>query len=228
MSDLLTDYATLFGAAASVATAVGVWYAFLQYKHSVLIAKESDRRASIELAARESTNYGADLLPGFRKLRQEIEDSGCQFFQHFKLLRQENDLKSDASAVTEDDYKKLNERITEIMRVLNSLEGFAIPFVAGVADGRVGFVECGHSFVCIFEEFFGLYARSDLKRYYPSTQILYWKWRKQIEKDERGRMLLKSATRQFFALTEAFIHEETNSKVLRNTASWLKKKADKE
>ncbi|HXI72528.1 MAG TPA: hypothetical protein VNN22_19465 [Verrucomicrobiae bacterium] len=203
----------------------GLVLAFCQYKNSVRIAERNERRAAVELAARECTNYGSVLTPQFIKLRNDIEVSGCQFFLHFKLIREENNLKPDASAVTEEDYSKLKEHIPETLRLFNSLEGFAIPFAAGVADDSVGFVECGRSFVSHFEQFFGLYARHELKHYYPSTQTLYWSWRRQITKDDRRRMHL-NAGREFFALTESLIREESDSKVLRAMAPLLKKVND--
>jgi hypothetical protein len=207
MIEFITHWLPLLDATAKLAAisaVFGLWLAFCQFKHSVRIARKNERRLAVELAAKECTNYGAALLPQLIKLQKDIENSGCQFFKHFKLIRGENDLKSDASAVTEEDYNELNQYIPETLRLLNLLEGFSIPFAAGVADDRVGFIECGRSFVRIFEQFFGLYARHELKHYYPATQTLYWNWRRQIIKDDRSRMHL-NAGREFFTLTEAII-----------------------
>jgi hypothetical protein len=198
---------------------VGLFLAFFQYKHAVRIAQRNERRASIELAVRECTSFGSALMPQFLKLRTTIENSGCEFFKHFKLIKEENDLKPNTSSVTQDDYRILDEHAEETVRLLNSLEGFAIPFAAGVADGRIGFIECGRSFVATFEQLFGLYARYELKHYYPSTQTLYWNWRKQIARDDRRRMHLDLG-RDFFALTEQIVREESDSKMLK--ALWKK------
>ena len=228
MIEFITHWAPLLDAAAKIAAIIGVvglGFAYCQYKHSVSIAEKSDKRAAVELAARECTHYGAVLMPQLLKLRKDIEDSGCQFFKHFKLIREENELKSNTSEVTEEDYKKLNECFPDILRFLNALEGFAIPFAAGVADNRVGFIECGRSFVDLFEGHFGLYAAHELKHYYQSTQTLYWSWRKQIEKDDRRRMHL-NAGREFFTLTVSLVREDSNSKVLLAAASLLRKAAD--
>lgn len=206
-------------AVASVIAMMGFLFALSQYQHFVEIARRNERRAAIELTARESTHFGAVLIPGFGKLRKQIENSGCQFFAHFKLIRSETELKPDAAAVTEDDYNRLNEHFPETLRLFNLLEGFAIPFAAGVADDHLGFVECGRSFVTTFEQFYGLYARHELKHYYPSTQAVYWKWRRQLENDDRRRMQL-ALGRDFFALTEEIIRNE--SKPGQNSlACWL-------
>ena len=217
----------LLDAAAKIVAIIGVVglrFAYCQYRHSVRIAERNERRAAVELAVRECVNFGSALLPQLAKLRKDIDDSGCQFFKHFKLVLEEENLKPDTSAVTEEDYKKLNEHLPETLHILNSLEGFAIPFVAGVADNRVGFVECGRAFIGVFEQFFGLYARHDLKHYFPSTQTLYWNWRKQIGKDDRRRMNLE-AGREFFVLTEAVIREESDSKMAQAAASLMRKLA---
>lgn len=168
-------------------------------------------------------HFGSVLLPQLLEFRKRIEGSGCPFFEHVKLIREEDSLKIDpTSAITADDYKKLDEHRSEIMRMLNSLEGFAIPFAAGVADDTVGFVECGRGFVAEFEQFFGLYSRYELKHYYASTQLLYWRWRNRIKSDDHRRMCLQ-AGREFFTLTEALIRGESNSKSSRFMASLLRR-----
>lgn len=224
MLNFITHWLPLLDAIAKIATTagvVGLLLAYFQYKHAVRIAKRADRRASVELAVKECTNFGGILMPELMKVSKGIDGSGCEFFKHFKLIRDRDTLKPDTSAVTDTDYAKLNEHQHETLRLLNLIEGFAIPFVAGVADNEVGFVECGHTFVQTFELLFGLYSRHDLKRIYPSTQALYWRWRKQLEVDERRRMTL-DAGRQFFALTEEIVRTESNSKTLVFASSFLK------
>lgn len=211
---------------AAVVGVIGLYFAYRQWRHAVAIAGRNERRAAVELAAQECTHYGAVLMPQLTKLREEMQKSGCQFFEHFKLVRKEQDLLPDASDVTEEDYQQLNQHAAETLRVLNEIEGFAIPFAAGVADNRVGFVECGRSLVTVFENNFGLYARHDLKNYYPSTQTLYWRWRREIEKDDTYRMHLQ-AGREFFTLTERIIRDRTDSQFLHALVAALTRMVEK-
>src|SRR5436190_13177644 len=78
----INHWLPLIDAVAKIATIVGVTgllLAFFQYRHAVRIAKRNDRRAAVELAAKECTNLGSVLMPGFSRLRKDIEKSECEF-----------------------------------------------------------------------------------------------------------------------------------------------------
>lgn len=208
---------------------VGLWVGYRQYKHSVNIAVTSERRASVELAARECARYGSELVDELEKLGNKIKESGCKYIEHCKLVREdgkeEQKISVDSSAVTEEDRQKIKEYLGEIICLLNKFEGFAIPFACGVADDRVGFMECGRSFVTIFEKYFSLYSFSNLQHYYKSSQAIYWRWRKQIEQEELERQHAQ-AGKEFFTLSEKLVRGESNSWGAQKVASVLRQAAD--
>lgn len=225
---LRIHWAILLDAAAKMATviaAIGIWVAYCQYKHSVKLAQTNERRAAVELAARECARYGSDLIKQLKQLADKIELSGCEYLKHCKLIKESQQLKLDTSAVTEEDRQKMREHSSETVCVVNSLEGFAIPFVRGVADDSVGFVECGRSFVTIFEKYFPLFCISNLQHYYKSSQTLYWRWRKQIEQEELERQH-SQAGKEFFVLSEKLVRGKSNSRFALALASLFKKMAE--
>lgn len=221
---LIKHWAVLLDASAKVVTifaCIGLWVAYRQYKHSLNLARTTERRAAVELASRECAHYGSVLMKQLADLIQKIEESGCEYLKHSKVIKEDQQLKLDATAVTEEDRQKLKKHLTEIMCVLNSLEGFAIPFASGVADDEIGFMECGHSFVKIFEERFPLYCVSNLEHYYKASQNLYWRWKKRFDQAELERQH-SQAGKEFFVLTEKLVREKSNSRIALALASWLK------
>lgn len=230
MSDfLIKHWEVILDAAAKIAAifaVIGIWVAYRQYKHSVDLAKINERRASIELAARECARYGNELTTQAVQLLQEIDKSGCEYLKHCKLIKENQQLKLDASAVTAEDKEKMKKHLLEAVRVVNSMEGFAIPFISGVADNKIGFVECGRSFTDTFEVLFPFYCFSNLQDYYKASQELYWRWKKQIADAEFERQHLQVG-KQFFVLTaERLEREKAHSRSALILAAFFRKIAD--
>ena len=124
MIQFITHWMPLLDAAAKLAAIVGVvglGFAYCSYRHSVRIAERNERRASVELAARECDRYGRELLKQLADLGQEIEKSGCDYVKHCKLIKEDQQLKLDASAVTQEDREKIRRHDAQTMCVLNSL-----------------------------------------------------------------------------------------------------------
>lgn len=230
MIDFYMNYATaiidtvvkLVAVCGGVSICVGVW----QYRHSVKIAKMNERRASVELAARECAHYGAVLMKEFTNLRQNLEKSGCEYLKHYKIVEEGEQLKFDASTVTAEDRKKIEPHLPEIICVLNKLEGFAIPFATGVADDDVGFMECGRSFVTIVENNLGLYSFTNLNHYYLSSQTIYGRWKKRINGQEIERHHMESGKKFFILTAERLENENPKSRTALFLAKILRKAAD--
>lgn len=207
----------------------GLGVAYSQYKHSVRIAERNERRAGVELAARECTHYGTTLMTQLSKLRTEIEDSGCDYFKHFKhgyeVVGREQRITPNDKDVTPEDLQKLAAHGEKIRLALNALEGFAIPFYADVADDDIGFVICSHSFVDLFERNFPLYSRSDLKRFYPATQAVYFRWKARIAREELLRQHSAAAT-HLCELSEKVVLEKSDSWSARAVAEFFRRMAD--
>ena len=220
----------LLDAAAKLAAIVGVvglGFAFCQYRHAVKLAKSNNRRASVELAARECAHYGTAFITQLEGLRAKIDKSGCEYLKHSKAVKEGLTLKLDNALVTAEDSEKMKEFWPEAARVLNLLEGFAIPFASGVADDDIGFMECGRSFVKVVEENLPLYSFVDLNHYYHSSKKVYGRWRQRIEKEELDRKYAQ-AGKEFFVLTaERLTREKSDSRFASVIAAQLKKLAER-
>ena len=207
---------------AGIATVIGLFFAYRQYKHSVRVAERKERRAAVELAARECSHFGTQLLPDVEKLLKQIND--CDYLKHCILTKSEDGLRVDASAVTPEDREKIQTHATEIMKKLNSLEGFAIPFAENVADDRVGFIECGRTFVKTIEIIAPFYCFCPLKDYYRSSQALYMRWRKKIEQEDKDGKYVQ-ASKDYIVMSAQMIKERTKSRFWRAVANWCLERA---
>jgi len=221
MLETVAKLAQIFGC-------IGLWVAYRQYKHSVKLAKINERRSAVELAARLCTHYGSVLMKERGELLKRIDESGCQYLQHCKVEHCKTDggedqIKLNSSDVTDDDRQKMKQHELGLICTINALEGFAIPFVTGVADEDVGFMECGHSFVKLFESDFPLYCFSDLRNYYKSSQSLYWRWRKRANREE-FKSQYTDAGNQLMCLTEKLVKAESGSPLAIAFVSWIKAK----
>jgi hypothetical protein len=211
---------------ATIFAAVGLWYAYRQYKHSVELAKSNNRRASIELAAKECTHFGLNLQQKINELLKQISQSGCDYLNHCKQAKSEKGLQVDTTLVTPLDREKVQAHIEKIVEALNSLEGFAIPFAEGVADDRVGFVECGRGFVQVVERLAPFYYFWPLKDYYISSQILYMRWSKRIEQEEKSRKFEQTG-KEFIVAGIQMFKGSLKSRFWQALADWCLKQIQK-
>jgi len=210
------------------ATIVGVFaliVAYFQYRHSVQLAKQNSRRASVELAARESAHFGVDVLKRFDEMQKKIDATGSEFLKHAKVIKETEELKWDLALVTAEDRDKLKPAVADIMQSLNLLEAFAIPFAYDVADDDVGFAECGRTFVGLFEKYLTLYSGSNMRLVYRSTQTVYWRWQKRIDR-ENLHLQYSEVGKQFFILSEKMLLD-SSGRGAQFLAALLRKIADR-
>jgi len=205
--------------AANIATivgAAGILIALFKNRHSVKIAKQQDRRASVELAARECTQFGTEILKQFQELGLKIENQSG-FLREATVEITANNLRYDTTKVSPEELAKMKPLADDAFRALNKLEGFAIPFVAGVADDGIGFVECGRAYVQLFERFCPLMTFTNNKHFYQSAQKLYAKWKSRIARQDRDTEL----TKHVIELTGK-IAEASGGGLERAVAKWLR------
>jgi hypothetical protein len=220
MSDfLIENWAVILDASAKVLGCLALWLAYLRYKHSVELAKRKERRSAIELAARECARYGTELLAKILELSKEIET--CNYIKRCKIIHDDQQIRLDTSEVMEDDKRQIMEYAPKIVNVMNSMEGFAIPFASNVADDGVGFVECGRAFVDHFERMFPLYCLANLQQYYQASQHVYWRWKKRLRQQELEQQHLQVG-KEFFILSERLLSSKSNSWLARSFAEKLR------
>ena len=160
---------------------IAIWQIRLQRN----LSKVSARRESYRIAAERCEYFGREILPLEMQLKKEMEDAKCDFLKKCKIEVSDDSIKLDPSALTPEDAEKINKHSERLSRYTNSLEGFAVFFVTGVADDNVGFLTCGRAFVKSFEEWFPVYALSDsLEHHAKATQTLYAQWSARIRQLE--------------------------------------------
>lgn len=216
VSDTAANVTTIVG---WVAALIGLYYTNRRYKHSVDVASQRNRRAEVELAIRQCTHFGTILLPKMAGLRQEIEKSAPNFFSRFKIVHGKGRIDPDDKEVTKEDIEGLKPHWNSIVEVLNSFEGFAIPFAAKVADDRIGYIECAPAFLEHFAHNFALYSKFDLSSRYPATQHLYFKWKDEAEAADR-QAKLAATSEAFFAATKEILRKDAKSNRGRAALLW--------
>jgi len=177
---------------------VGAVVALLSFWFSVNVARRNSRRAAVELAARECTKFGTETMPTLAEIQKRLEEAGCEYYQHFRTIADSERLEPDTTLVTSIDKEILKTEELAIRKALNAVESFAIPFCEGVAATDVGFTHCGPAFVWTFDKYFCLFCWSDFEWLYPSTQELYWVWRREIEFVESARAYWRLRRRRDF------------------------------
>jgi hypothetical protein len=229
MLEFIKHWLPLLDAAAKVVGLIavsGLLLAYRQYKHSVRIAGRNEYRAAVELAAIQCAHYGTVLMKDLKDLREAIKTSDCKYLEHCKVDREGDTLKLDTSEVTDEDKEKMKKHFPNCVALANSLEGFAIPFAADVADNEVGFIECGRGFVKVFEDHFPLYCFQNLQHYYRASQAVYWRWRKEIDRQELEKRHAEVG-KEFVVLSEKLVATQKPSKLGSAFAAFLHRLADR-
>lgn len=194
----------LYFASAIVLTIVAV-YGLKQIKLTKRIANQNARRESIKFAA-ERCQYYAETSVGLRvELIKIYKDHRLTFLvnQKFRVEKGEIvDHNFDAPKL-ELSSRELQIIGSQAVAYLNSLEAFAIPFVAGVADDELGFQETAPAFCGSMREFMLIVfiLRSRGTRF-ESCIKLYECWNARLEA-EKMKPLVQSMSEKIKAAERA-------------------------
>lgn len=167
---------------AGIAIAVAAFWGLKQLRISKQIARTSAKREAIKFAAERCQYFADHTVEMASQFTAEYRRLGLQF------LSKELQFVVHKGEITKHNF---DERLldTEIPRIskcyvgyMNTMEAFAIPFAAGVADDKLGFQETAHAFVqgvqmCMPGIF---HQRKHNGPRYESTVRLYEHWNSQL------------------------------------------------
>lgn len=163
---------------AGIAIAAFAGVALQQITLTKRIAAKSAKRESIKFAA-ERCQYFAETCVALQT--QTLEEHNrlkltfLNLHLNFSIIEGEISAQGYNQALTSQQFGQMP---AQIVTYLNSLEAFAIPFAAGVADDDIGFQETGTAFRYAIERFIGaiILLRATGVRY-ESAIRLYDRWK---------------------------------------------------
>jgi hypothetical protein len=166
---------------AGVVLATGILIAIKQLKQQRQLTKIQNRRDAFKIAAERCEYFGREIAPMVLAFDKALAVDKIDVLAKCKVTRTEKGLRMESHNVNPAEVAALNKHADKMTILLNSIEGFALYFVTGVADDNVGFFTCGKMFVDLFEKHLPIYAMSDsLKDSAQSTQALYARWRERL------------------------------------------------
>lgn len=160
----------------------------------IKVSKDSIRinskRDAYKIAAEQCGNFASKILPLFGKFEEDLKTKNIKFFDKFDIRIERDAINVKLKdAISQKDLKKIysSEYLSDL---LNSLEGYSMYFVQGVAADNVGYFTTGKGYCGIIKELIPLLFHEFKEGYYRNTYQLFLKWNNRVE-DERLRMQKK-------------------------------------
>jgi hypothetical protein len=181
------------------------FYGLKQLSLTKQIAAKNARRESIKFAAERCQYYAEAVVPAQDNVVKsyKLNKLTCLSNLSFKVEKGEIALHNFDARKTALCERELSVIMRDGVAFLNSLEGFAIPFVAGVADDELGFQETASSFCRGLSEFMPMVVvlRKHGPRYESSVK-LYESWIARLEA-EKMKSLVQSMSEKIKAAEKA-------------------------
>ncbi|AMF92960.1 hypothetical protein AL536_05745 [Vibrio fluvialis] len=149
------------------------------------IARTNSRRAAIELAVSENRRFAETCIQASVKIRKFCTRNEVSYLQDILFERTENGFKLDTSNINAESTKKMVEIEEYINELVNGLESYALYFIGGVADEKMGFLSNGKQYIATCELAFKFFPIADIEDDdFEAVKALYFKWRKMLKEKE--------------------------------------------
>jgi hypothetical protein len=188
----------------NIVIAAAVVYGLKQIALTKKIATSDARRESLKFAAERCQYYADHCVPADTKLRSQHQPLNLTYLATgrvpFSIVEGEIRTQFFNDKVWTPEFMRAGVLIADC---LNSLEAFAIPFAAGVADDELGYQEAASSFCQLVEQHIAmivLFRRMGPR--YESTIRLYDRW--------KSRLVAQQTEGQLKKLQE--LHKQTSEK----------------
>ncbi|PIB30960.1 hypothetical protein BFP77_02565 [Maribacter sp. 4U21] len=150
----------------------------------IKVAKQNSRtnnkREAFKSAAEQCCVFGEKIIP----LEGNLRDEKHSFFDKFNVKIKEKGFEIKPNGdVLEDEIDKLNNS-KYITDLLNSLEGFAVYFISGVAAEKIGYITTGRSYCEIVKRLMPVIALSFKNGHYKNLMLLFIEWNNRLEKEK--------------------------------------------
>lgn len=163
---------------AGIVIAVAAIFGLRQLKITRDIARTNAQREALKFAAERCQYFAENTVSAYATLRQEYVRLKLTFLSRPLTWRVQKGEILDCNVDTNLLDRETPQVDEAIMRYLNSLEAFAIPFAAGVADDDLGFQETALGFCNLVKEIMPVLFQMRRKRIarYESTVKLFELW----------------------------------------------------
>lgn len=167
--------------ASGIAVAIGVFWGLEQLKITKQLANINAKREALKFAAERCQYFAESTVPAMTSFMAKYNGLKLTFLRESKWTIQNGEIISHDC-----DTKVLDSEIptveTLLVNYLNTMEAFAIPFAAGVADDELGFKETAMAFCqgvkVLMPAFFQMRRKGAAR--YESTIKLYETWNKRL------------------------------------------------
>jgi hypothetical protein len=167
-----------------------------QLKATREIAKKNALRDALEFATERCQYFADKVAPAQEAFVQAYQAARCTFMaMSLKCSVKNSEIITSPGFNTAAFDAESNRLRVEIPRFLNTLEAFAIPFVARVADDDLGYQETGISFCAMVTDTLVLLFHQRQRAYsgrYESTVKLYEHWNDRRTAEDLGQKLRKA------------------------------------
>jgi hypothetical protein len=168
-----------------VALTISLIVTIIQLRQSKQIARLASKREAFRLAAERCEFFGANIIPKWSAHIKELETEGVNYLDLCKVIISENKISIDRTLATKTDFEKFASKSKTTINLLNALEGWAIFFVAGIADDRVGYLSCGKVYVEIVEKLMPAVMHTGAWKddTYKALHGLFFRWRDRLNQE---------------------------------------------
>jgi hypothetical protein len=150
------------------------------------IANTNAKREAVKLAAEQCRYFAEDCVRAMTEAHDEYHKKGFKFLTPHPAQGQPPFLLQNGEIISHSfDLKALNDEMLEcgsVVLYLNSLEAFAIPFAAGLANEDIGFTETARPFCQGLQEAMPalFQLRQTNRGRYESAVKLYEMWSRRL------------------------------------------------
>ena len=163
---------------------------YLAYKGlgQIKVAKENSRinskREAFKTAAEQCTIYADKIVPLAQNFKEELKANNNSFLESFKVTFTEKgfNIKLEKE-IKQDDIDQLNKS-EHLTHLINSLEGYSVFYISGVAAEKVGYITTGQSFVRLVKELMPFIGPSFKEGHYKNLMLLFFMWHNRLEKEK--------------------------------------------
>lgn len=150
----------------------------------IKVAKQNSRtnnkREAFKSAAEQCGVFADKIVP----LAKGLKDEKLSFFENFDVSFTDKGFKiKPKGEISEEDIESINKS-TYLIDLTNSLEGFAVYFISGVAAEKVGYITTGKSYCEIVKMLMPVIGLEFKKGHYKNLMLLFFEWNNRIDKEK--------------------------------------------
>jgi hypothetical protein len=140
------------------------------------------KRESFEIAAEKCEYFMSTIIPLINNLDRAVSEKEITFFEKSTVEMTNDGIRVKPHSENTDEINKVFELPN--LELFNPLESFALFFVSGVAEEKVGYLAVGHTYCRTVKRYAPLLVRLSENKHFNNTLALFSMWNQRIEKEE--------------------------------------------